>query len=334
MTCPQEVRSAPWGAWVSTILGAMNRWGRLAHLAAAHHGVVTLTMAASVGLSSQAVRDRAAAEGWRRLARGAWLLPGVPFTPITRAACELALAGDRAALGHWSAAHVHGLSPRPADPPELVVPWDRRPERRAGVRVRRSRTLLTTDIIDVDGVRVTTVPRTLRDLATLVTERRLYDMMTDAEQRRLVSLDQLTDTADRLHHGPGSGRFRNVVAQRHADRSDSALERDTRTVTRSAGYSPTPGPFPIRVARGRRLWLDVAFPGVWFAIECDGFGFHRDRASFERDRERWRLAQQAGWRLTWVTRARLRDDPGGLLREVAEAHAAADPSRAAAVSAA
>lgn len=313
----------------------MNRWGMLFALAADADGMITTAMARRVGLSPGALRKRAAAEGWAAVGRGAWMAPGAP-PPAGHdgALVHLRLLGDRAALSHESAGYVHGLLRRRPDDVHVLVPMDRRPAPRDGVRLHRSRTLTTGDITEVDGLRVTTAPRTLRDLAAGRSWEDVYDLVTDAEQRRLATLASLVDMMHRLHHGPGSGVFRDVVHQRRADRSDSALERDTRDATRRAGFSPTDGPFPIRVPAGPLLHLDVAFPSVWFAIECDGFGFHRDRRAFERDRERWRFIQRAGWRLTWVTRRRLRDDLDGLIEEVAEAHRTADPERGPAVAAA
>ena len=307
----------------------MSPWKKLFELAAANGGVITTAMALQVGLSAAALRERAQREGWPQVGRGAWLAPGMAApTGHDAAGVHLRLLGGRAALSHESAGFAHGLLREPPAEVQVILPMDRRPEPRDGVRLHRSRTLTTGDITDVDGLQVTTVPRTLRDLAAGRSWEAVYDLVTDAEQRRLVNLDVLVDTMHRLHHGAGSGIFRDVVHQRRADRSDSALERDTRDASSNAGFRPSAGPFPIRVATGALLRLDVAFPSAWFAIECDGFGFHRDRRAFERDRTRWRLAQQAGWRLTWVTRRRLRDDLPGLLEEIAEAHRTADAGRA------
>lgn len=312
----------------------MNLWGTLFQLAAQRHGVVTTAMAAEVGISPAALRERAAREGWTQITRGVWLLPGTPVSHHTVGAAHLEVLGERAACSHHSAAHLHGLRTAAPDPVHLIVPMDRRPEPRTGVVVHRSRTLRARDVVEVDGLRTTTVARTLRDLAAGATWEDVYDLVTEAEQRGFTHLRDLVSTMHRLHHGPGSGVFRAVVDQRRADRSDSALERDTRDAASDAGFEPTTGPFPIRVPTGALLRLDVAFPSVWFAIECDGFGYHRDRRAFERDRERWRLIQQAGWRLTWVTRRRLRDDLDGILEEIAEAHRVADPTRAPALAAA
>lgn len=309
----------------------LNRWGRLFALAASHHGVVTHAMAAEVGLSRQAVRDRARVEGWVQVTRGVWLVPGAEDDLRARACAHLLLFGPRAVLSHDTAAHLHGLVADAPARPQLLVPNDRNCPARPGAEVRRTRTLVQGDVEVVQGLRVTIVARTLRDLAPRRTWSQLYDLVTDAEQRRLVETGDLVAIAERLAHGRGAGRFRSVVTTREQDRSDSALERDTRLRAREAGFAPSDGPFPIRTRGGRLLRLDVAFAAAWFAIECDGYGFHTNRPAFERDRQRWRLAQQAGWRLTWVTRRRLRDDLPGIIEEIADAHRTADPTRPAAV---
>lgn len=309
----------------------MDAFAALYRLAREHHGVATLGMAAEVGLTARRLRARARVEEWTKIARGAWLLPGAPDTHRARAMAHLLLLGERAVVSHASAAHFHGLVVSPPPVPVLTVPADRRPNGQPGVLVHRSRTLVTRDVVQLDGFRVTSVARTLRDHSAGRSWSDVYDLVTDAEQRRLVTPDELADVRTRLVKGPGGAVFASIVDQRRSDRSDSALERDTRDVVRRAGYEPSAGPFPIRVPGGSRLYLDVAFPGIWFAIECDGYGYHRDRRSFERDRTRWRLIQQAGWTLTWVTRRRLRFDLDGVLAEVAEAHRLAVPGRPPAV---
>lgn len=185
----------------------MNRWGELSARAKDRHGVITLALAASVGLSAQAVRDRARREAWSPITRGAWLAPRALDTPWARACAHLMLLGDRAVVGHSAAAFVHGLVARAPTSTELLVPWDRRPDGRPGARIRRSRTLQTSDVVQVQGIRTTSVPRTLRDCASTLSWSQLYDQMTDAEQRRLATHDQFAATAARLHHGPGSGRL-------------------------------------------------------------------------------------------------------------------------------
>lgn len=248
----------------------MNRWGELFARARGNHGIITLQLARGVGLSPAAVRARATAEGWGRLARGAWLVPGAATTPLAVASAHLHLLGERAAISHESAAHLHGLAREAPAEVQLIVPSDRRPDGHPGSRVHRSRTLTAGDVVEVQGLRTTSIPRTLRDLAPGQSWDDLYDVVTEAEQKGLTDLAALVATMHRLHHGPGSGVFRAVVEQRRADRSDSALERDTRDAARDAGFAPSAGPFPIRARGGALLRLDVAFPVAWSRSSATG----------------------------------------------------------------
>ena len=46
---------------------------------------------------------------------------------------------------------------------------------------------------------------------------------------------------------------------------------------------------------------DVVWPDIALIVELDGRSIHRTRAAFERDRERDRVLQAAGWRVVGVT---------------------------------
>ncbi len=49
--------------------------------------------------------------------------------------------------------------------------------------------------------------------------------------------------------------------------------------------------------------IDFAFPDVKVAIEIDGFAFHRDTQTFQRDRMKRKLLTAQGWTVlnfTWV----------------------------------
>jgi hypothetical protein len=302
------------------------RWADLFAAAGPHRGVVTAVLARSVGLSEDALRRRAQREGWRRVGmagtnhlRGAYLLPGAIDDYRTRVAAVLLTLGERAVAGHATAAYLHGLRSEPRAV-HVQVPADRCPRPRPGIVVRRSARLPRGHVGVVDGLRVTGPARTCRDLAVDLGSRGLLDLLTEVEQRRLATLAELEEMAGALGTGPGAGRFARMVALRRSDRVDSGLERDTARACRAAGFTPHDGPYRVDHPGRHPIHLDVAFPDIGFAIECDGFGYHRDRADFERDRQRWRTAQAAGWELTWVTRARLLDDPDGIVAEVRDAH--------------
>jgi very-short-patch-repair endonuclease len=60
--------------------------------------------------------------------------------------------------------------------------------------------------------------------------------------------------------------------------------------------------FPVELPSGL-IHVDLAYPLLKIAIECDGYAWHMDRASFERDRARDAELIALGWkvlRFTWA----------------------------------
>jgi very-short-patch-repair endonuclease len=63
--------------------------------------------------------------------------------------------------------------------------------------------------------------------------------------------------------------------------------------------------------------LDARWPEQRLVVECDGFATHGTRAAFERDRERDRELQVAGWRVVRITWRQLTTDPHTIARQLA-----------------
>jgi predicted transcriptional regulator of viral defense system len=117
-------------------------------------------------------------------------------------------AGRDAVLSHRSAGALWGLlhpantridvtSPRRVRPPD---------------RVSAHRRALPTDEMTVErGIRVTTVPRTLLDLAAVLTSRQVERAIEEAEVRRLSDPLSLLDLVERYPRGRGTGVIRAIV---------------------------------------------------------------------------------------------------------------------------
>lgn len=284
------------------------------------------------GVSPAAVRAKAEREGWPWPHRGAVLLPGADPTAFrTRVSAALRSIGAPVWAGRRTAAYLHGMVDRPPSQLELVIPHDRRAAHRLDPKPWRSRNIYPFMVTEVDGLSVTTQARTIVDAAGILGVTPLHDLAIDAvrlrpplfgEIRELV--DWLRDRGHRVHRGH---RLDVVLARLDRERPESALELRTRSLLRNRGFAPHPRPFPFRCPDGVVIHLDIAIPWAWFAIECDGYGFHSSRKAFRTDRVRWSQAQRGGWRLTWVDRDRLDNDPGSIIAEVSEALAGADPAR-------
>lgn len=298
------------------MLGRVNGWQGLLELGRRQHGFVHVNQGVQVGLSADAVRKRASREGWPRPHRGVVGLPGAPDMFAARVSAAVLAVGGRVLASRHTAAYLLGITDRPPDRIELVVPYDRGYPRIDGVAVWRSRTLRRRDTTTVRGLPVTTVPRTLLDLAAVCSRSRLRGLVIDALQRRKVSTAALVAVCHRIRSAPGRRRLRLVLHEVDRDRCDSVLAFAVRRRLRAEGLSPDPGPVALP-AGDRVLEVDVAFSTFEVGIECDGFAYHSNRTQLDRDnRRRNRVAVHTCWTILYLTWDRLEDDWEGFLWEL------------------
>ena len=62
--------------------------------------------------------------------------------------------------------------------------------------------------------------------------------------------------------------------------------------------------------------VDIAFPAEKIAIEVDGWAFHVDRATFQRDRERQNHISLNGWQVLRFTWLDLTEHPQRVIAEI------------------
>ena len=141
----------------------------VARIARAQHGVVTRGQLLGAGISDDQIKHRMRIGALRRVHRGVYRLGHeAPSLEASYLAAVLA-AGTGALLGGRAAAHLFGLIRRAA-PPEVTTPTERRLE---GVLTTRSVRLDPRDATTWRGIPVTTVARTLVDLAAELDEAEL-----------------------------------------------------------------------------------------------------------------------------------------------------------------
>ncbi len=134
--------------------------GQIAQLATAH-GLIRFETLRSLGLTRQAIAARCQAHALIRVHQGVYFVGHAETTPLAIAEAAVLACGDRAALSHDSAAALWGLRKWPQIPEVSTALYRRRP----GIRAHRTTTLTRADVTTRDGVRVTTVPRTIADIA-------------------------------------------------------------------------------------------------------------------------------------------------------------------------
>ncbi|HET6449115.1 MAG TPA: DUF559 domain-containing protein [Conexibacter sp.] len=209
-------------------------------------------------------------------------------------------AGPGAVLSHRDAAALHGL--RPSNRSQIEVTTRRRlRSRRPGVEVRHSALLDARDVTVVEGIPVTSVARTLVDLASVVAKESLAKALREAEHLRVLDLRDLRDAMHRTRtrHGSGHGRLSAILDEhrrRGTQLTRSVLE--DRFLTLCDRYTL---PRPTMNARVGPHEVDACWPAHRLAVELDGWARHQDRHAFQRDRTKGNDLTGAGWRLLRFT---------------------------------
>ncbi len=153
------------------------------------------------------------------------------------------------------------------------------------------------------GIPVTSVPRTLLDLAASLHMDGLRRACREAEVQRLFDLRAVDELLGRSAGRRGVRRLRMVIDDlREPELTRSELEQRFLELCRRAEF-PRP-----RVNMGvsigaERLEVDFAWPAQRLIVEVDGRRFHDTGFAFERDRRRDQLLALGGWqviRATWL----------------------------------
>lgn len=261
----------------------------------------------------------------RRLWSGAWVAPhpgvyhaaGVRLGWEGRCVAAWLACGAPAAVAGRAGAALWGLGVDPPDVVRVLVPWSRRPAP-AGVSVVRTRRWGRGEVVRLGELVVTSVPRTLLDLAAAGYPSEA-EIALDAAHRlgriHLPRLDgYLADPSRRCL--PGAGILRDLIALRDPDRPiESVLETVLFALLRRYGL-PLPVPqFWLRTRSGWRR-IDFAYPEERLALEVDGRDGHGpDR--FEDDRARDNELADEGWERRHITKAMIAERPADVAWTVA-----------------
>ncbi len=254
-------------------------------MAGASHGVVRREQLFAAGITKAEIRARMSRGTLMRVHLGVYRVGHRAPSLEARYLAAVWACGEGALLCGLAAGHLLGLLAGAAAPPEVVVRSQRRIE---GVRIRRSRRLDEGDRFVWRGVPVTSVARTMVDMASVLSPTALARAFHEAGIRYDTTPAQVEAVLARRPNSRGAANLRAVI---HGDEPVllSKLERRFRRLLREAGL---PLPETNRPAGGRRI--DCRWPEQRLTVELDGYRFHRSRHAWERDRRREREARARG----------------------------------------
>jgi very-short-patch-repair endonuclease len=296
-------------------------------------GIISKRQLLQSGLSRHAIE-------WR--VRSGWLLPicdgvysmGRPATrelAVWKAA--LLAAGPRAALfgrtagAAWGLLNWHG-------PVELIRPHSRKPSgfrigppglaHSRGVKVHRSDLSDPGDVVQIHGLRTTSVARTLVDLAGSLKETRLRAAFNEADRRGLLNEADLESWTKRSAGRNGAARFRRLVQTRlkEVELSDSELEAMFLHICAMAGIQMPEPNQRVLTYRVDCLWREQAL-----VVELDSYEFHRGPMAGSNDSRRENDLRRAGYAVLRFRHDELKNNRDQVASLVSQELAVRTPAR-------
>jgi very-short-patch-repair endonuclease len=278
----------------------MNPSYELNSLAAMQGGCVTLDQAIGAGMTRDQITYRLRSGAWQPVGRLGYRVSGV-HSKMDKLRSAIALLPG-AVVSHFSAAVLLGMNHVARDHVSVAVHTQTTHDF-PDVLVVRYHDLMDSHLIVSNGLPVTTVPRTIVDLAGRVPLGHLAVVLDDAVAAGLTSMSSVAEVLEEVARKgkPGVANLRTLLEERTGSAGPtSALEAAGRRILEVAGLGGFVLEYSKPWARHRRF--DVAFPNEQVAIEWDSRRWHSQVAAFDRDRRRDAEAATHGWttlRFSW-----------------------------------
>jgi len=279
-----------------SVTASLNR--QIDILARRQLGLVSTRQLNELGFAKKA-RARAVASGRLiRFRRGVYQLPGRQPTWETAVMAAVLAAGPRAVASHLTAARLWNLEP------------DRSPKSAGAIHITAPGLLRIRGVVAhvreippahrsrAGSVPVTSVARTLVDLAEHFDAERLGRCTDEALRRRIVALNDLRQVYEATR-GPGRRRLaavKEVLAARVPgfDPGANDWERRMDDLWDSLGLPQSVRQYEIRCG-SRSYRVDRAIVDLRLAVEWVGTEYHGQVGRFRRDRKRISDLALAGW---------------------------------------
>lgn len=288
------------------------RWWGVARLAERQHGVVARVQLIEVGIPERTI-ERWLAEGRLHLVHREVFAVGYPRIGEAGQRWAAVLAyGEGTLLSHRSAAALWGLARRRTGIIDVTATVGRQGvDRRTGIFIHRGRLHLEDRAVRGE-LPITTVARTLFDVAEFVGLKHLESAWEEADRLGLLELRAVEQVCERGYGRRALRPIRRLLADARASTiTRSPLEDEFAAFCRDHEL-PTPS-FNTTVLG---FEVDALWPRQRLAAELDSWEFHSHRAAFERDRARDIALQVAGYRIIRVTHRRLHGEADILAAEI------------------
>jgi hypothetical protein len=254
------------------------------------HWVLSARQLLDIGLTREGIAVWLESGRLTRIHQGVYKLGPSPLTHRGELMAAALACGPSSLISHRSAAALWGLARWPSGPPQVLLP-SHSSRRHPRIAIRRTRSLPAADRARRDGIPVTSVPRTLVDLAGAIDPDALRRAVEEADRLGLLQLEALTDACANANGRRGLGTLRAILADYTAPPTTlSPLEDRFLDFCREHGI-PLPD-MNVTLAGWR---VDAHWPGTRLVVELDSWEFHAGRGQFDRDRRKGLALQDAGY---------------------------------------
>jgi hypothetical protein len=171
----------------------------------------------------------------------------------------------------------------------------------------------------VRNIPVTTISRTMLDLAEVLRPDQLERVFDQAEAEEVLDFGALQE---QMAHNPsrvGAARLRSILADYDIDRGAvwSEFERKFRAELRRLDLpQPVANEFIVLDDGGSAIRPDFQWPEHRLVLEADSWKWHRSRGAFERNTRNDQRLTLAGWQVIRVTYRQLRDERDRIVRTI------------------
>jgi very-short-patch-repair endonuclease len=290
---------------------------RLGELADRQYGVVARRQLAAIGIGDAMTHDRVRRGQLVRLHRGVYAVGHRHLRREARWLAAVLAAGPGAALSHRDAAALHGLQ-RPGSHRRIEVTTTGRASSSDRIRVYATTTLDAEDLTTRDGIPVTTVARTLIDLAGTVSPTQLARAMNEAERLGLFDLTAVEGALERTARRKGRGHAAMRSALQEARTVRIHLTNSELEARFLALVVENDLPQPTLNANVNGMQVDAVWREHKLAVELDGYAYHDTPAAFQTDRDRGNDLARAGYTLLRFTHGHVVRRPDEVAARVAE----------------
>jgi len=285
------------------------------------HGHLSLTQAHELGASTRLIRSRERAGVLRRTFPSVTSVAGVPGSWLSSLWAAHLQLGPASLISHESAGQLHDYEGIVRDLVVLSI-TSTAGHCLPGVHVHRLVDLADHDVVDRDGLPVTSPARTIVDLAAVTSPGRLRHVVQGAVSDRRCSVIEIGATLARVRRRgkPGVSRLDRVLDDLAGEPiGRTRLEELLDVVLESL---PVPGPVSQQpIADGAQYVgvVDRLFPDQKLIIEADGRRWHVRQQRMANDRRRDAEAAAMGFLTIRFMWEQLKSEPEWCRRVVLDA---------------